>query len=455
MGYKFLIILGIIYLTSCTSKKQPNNQFLISPNQNNILQGRQGSILIVPKDCFVDENGIPVKENINLKLIEVFSLSSIIENGLETVTDERLLVTGGMIYLEATIESRKKVQVDKSKSIRLIVQNKRVVDTNIYQFYEQENGLWGNPKSSSPYLIHIPFEELNLKIVKTEGNRLPADILLYDYLKKDIANTNLIALIDKTYFSSKEFEERFTALLNPNISLFDGEGGIENSKGKEMLSKYIENIDKPLWFADSIVLGDLQKIQENRRNNRKSSSYRPPISDEEQFSDKEFDMLTYLFEQFKNQGKTILDPIISLTKEDLKNLQVYYNKIKDESKVISSFDVQNLGWHNIDFLYEKDSLELAELVVGTNVDLEKIALILKEGKVVVQGKRKEVKSFIFSRKLPQVSAYLIGIGMLDGTLYFCKKEIQIGQNEVEELELKPSSQEEISKVLEEIDKGYQ
>jgi len=453
MRYKIAIILWIIYITSCTSKKESNIPITIFPNQNNIVQGKEGTILIIPKDCFVDENGIPVKENINLKLIEAFSLSSIIENDLETSAGEQLLVTGGMIYLEATIESGEKVQMDKNKHIRLIVQNKRVVDTNTYQFYEQQNGFWGNPKPSSPYLTHIPFEELKLKIAKTEANRLSADILLYDYFKKDIANTNLIALIDKTYFSSKEFEERCTALFNPNISIFYGEGGIENSPGSDMLSKYIENIDRPLWFSDSIVLNKLKKIQKNGKHTRLMSG--KPRTDEEQFLSEELNMLVYFFQQFKNQRKTVLDPIVNLTKEELKKLQVYYNQIKDDRKVISSFDVQSLGWHNIDCLYEKYSLESTKLTVIGNVNLEKVALILRDDKAISQGKRKEIKSFVFSRKLPQVSAYLIGIGMVDGTLHFCQKEIKIGQNEVEELELNPSSQEEISMVLEEIEKGYE
>ena len=69
-------------------------------------------------------------------------------------------------------------------------------------------------------------------------------------------------------------------------------------------------------------------------------------------------------------------------------------------------------------------------------------------------------SFCFSRnnecgiQLPFVPAYLIALGKKDGQLLFAKKEIQIGENEVEELELKPSTEAEVSAALEAIEAGY-
>ena len=69
-------------------------------------------------------------------------------------------------------------------------------------------------------------------------------------------------------------------------------------------------------------------------------------------------------------------------------------------------------------------------------------------------------SFCFSRnnecgiQLPFVPAYLSALGEKDGQLLFARKEIQIGENEVEELELKPSTEAEVSVALQGIEAGY-
>ena len=57
--------------------------------------------------------------------------------------------------------------------------------------------------------------------------------------------------------------------------------------------------------------------------------------------------------------------------------------------------------------------------------------------------------------MPKVSAYLIALGEQDGQLLFAQKEIQIGENEVEELELKPSTEAEVSVALQGIEAGYE
>ena len=64
-------------------------------------------------------------------------------------------------------------------------------------------------------------------------------------------------------------------------------------------------------------------------------------------------------------------------------------------------------------------------------------------------------NYIFDEELLVIPAYLIALGEKDGELLFTKKEIQLGQDTQVSLDLQPSSQEELTKVLDGIEQGYQ
>jgi len=461
-----LILLGSLYSCQETQEEQKEtavSTFTINPSQRNIVQGKKNGILIIPEDCFVDEEGNVIKEEVEVQLTEAYSIEDMLDYNLETSSPGGLLVSGGMINLEATTISGEKVEIANEKTITL-QKTASKLDTNQYQFFTQASEQWDNPEPPNPYLTYLPLDRHPEVYVYLDNRDSPKleDLVITtikqedrDEYRDDLSTRSFLEgagryfngyeptiisdeVLDKSFLSSKEYQERFAALP-------PSDEGISITTHLT----YLKYLDKPLWVADSMVLKELKKellyYQKELLENEKDPYYLFEIELTQHF--------IKVFTAFKNQYKTTFSPD-RFTEEELEAINQFYQKLSTD-KFIQSFSIRKVGWHNIDFLYEKHPLKSTSLVVTTNLDVEKIALVLKDDKAISQGKRKEVKSFTFPGKLPQVPAYLIALGEEDGKFFFCKKEIKIGQNEVEELELKPSSQEEISKVLEEIEKGYE
>ena len=72
--------------------------FKLQTNKDTFIRGEKGTILLIPKNAFA---GIPEGAIIDFNLKEAYSFSDIIRENLNTMSGDKALQTGGMIYLEA------------------------------------------------------------------------------------------------------------------------------------------------------------------------------------------------------------------------------------------------------------------------------------------------------------------------------------------------------------------
>ncbi len=120
----------------------------------------------------------------------------------------------------------------------------------------------------------------------------------------------------------------------------------------------------------------------------------------------------------------------------------------------NTFNIKKFTTYNLD-KFLKTELIPTQLTVKCNRSNPMVSLIFKTAKTIIQPtKQVDEQQLIFDRKLPQKTAFLIAISLDGDSPLFAKKEIKVGQNKVEELELKPSSQEEIVKDLQAIEQEY-
>lgn len=457
-----LLFLVVWSLPSCNENKddvnQPsNNEFSIQPNKQNIIQGTQGSILIIPADALVYEDGSEIQEAVTVKLEEAYALSDIMDKNLDTRTANKLLVTGGMVSLEATTESGKKVVLVNNKGITLQVAENSS-DTNGFKFFNQSEAGWENPQKPNPYLTYWPVKQHALTYMYVDSNNseyweslqfsrssaeinglsLVDSLSLVDFLNHEYNVPDFVTdeLIDQSFLSSKEYEDRFFAL--PLL----GEYNVELHR------TYVKNLDKPLWVADSLAMEVLKE----------DLSY----FDEEEKKDYSYRFLMECYnnlKKFKAEGKTTFAEE-RFTAEELENLRIAYKKL-GVNKFIQSYSIRKLGWHNIDYFYNKVEMTPTSFTVDCNEGARRVALILTDIKSVIRGKVNGSNQFCFGfageceARLPHMKAYLIGMGEKDGKLLFAKKEIQIGETPKESLKLKPITQEALVKELQAIEQGYQ
>lgn len=463
---KLIILLLSFFLFSCQQEKKTGSKFNLQPDVQNIVQGTEGSILIIPANSFVYEDGTVIKESVTLELTEAYNLESIFRNGLDTRTSKDLLVTGGMINLKATVVSNKKVVLAGDKEITLQVVES-LLDSNNYQFFSQDEGVWANPEKPSPYLTYLPINkhsETYVYIKKAEdGKYISYDQCKYVSEKKQIEGYELYEMtsfpiwkkkggmqyileklnllgkqemLDNSFLASKEYDNRFMT-----APVFAGE---QNYGIHEI---YLKNLDKPLWVADSLVLADLNKeleyagTEENYENDEYYQQILKNIA---------------IFTKFKNQYKTTL-PTERFSEGELEQLKKHYNKL-ESNKFIQSYLVRRLGWHNIDYIY-KDNLFPVELMIACTQEVDRVAVLLNDVKVILQASAKEGGQYCLNWgqnceiKLPKGKAYAVAISENEGVLMFGYKEFTLGKDTKVTLDLQQSSEAEVTKIMEGIQEG--
>ena len=74
----------------------------IDPRENNEFEGPAGTVVRIPGDALVDQSGSPVTGPVSVFLREFYSRMDIVLSGINTNTNNQMLVTGGAIELKAS-----------------------------------------------------------------------------------------------------------------------------------------------------------------------------------------------------------------------------------------------------------------------------------------------------------------------------------------------------------------
>lgn len=103
-------------LAGCSSDKENHGSlntlktapqtFSINPNERASLETEGGVKVIIPPGVFVFEDGQPALNSIQLELLDVFTKSDMILNGISTISDGRLIESFGMVFAKATSEGK-------------------------------------------------------------------------------------------------------------------------------------------------------------------------------------------------------------------------------------------------------------------------------------------------------------------------------------------------------------
>jgi hypothetical protein len=401
------------------AQKDPVQSFRLSPNKQNIIKGQEGSIFILPKNTFVDKNGQAINTTVELKLIEAYSLEDMIKHELETRTTDGLLITAGMFKLTAKTTTGEEVFIDQQNPIRVKV----AAPSLSYQLFEQEDNHWIKPQQPSSYLNYLPVEKAKAANCIYLRNNKSYQNSIADLIKKLPEDIQVIA--HKSYLSSREFERRFQVI-----------GCTEESYAipKKI---YLENIGKPLWGADSLVV-----------------EYYKDWNDS--FGLKH----AKIFTKFKNEYKTTLNPEWALSEEEQNMLSTYEEKILFNAQ-INQFVLNTFGWYNIDTFYDSNPFVKTKINVKTNLKIKYLALIFKDFPCIIRPVEKKLFQYKFesskdknSISLPLVPVYLIAIAEEKGAFFFAKKEVTLKKENLIQLDLKATSLENYKRQIKDITRGY-
>jgi hypothetical protein len=410
----------------------------IDPTKDNTIKGKNGTILYIAANSLVDENGKVVSSKTIIELKEHYSIVDYFTSNLQTVHNNEILQTQGMIYFSAKKADGIALKIDKSKPIRIeFPVNEKIDEAKIFTGKRDENGNlnWSEINEPSKYLVPYPIRFIS-------EDRFPTECCNFYGIRKDTIKykeINYYGDLDKfenTFLATKEFKERY-----------------HSDCSKEVLNIYINNIDKNLWEADELVVKHFIKDSIKRINFH--INWKPPFGErdirtkegKESFINSEKRAAhnwVNLYRSFANQKLTKIDPTKRIPDTTLTEM----------TKAFVAYDALEFGWVNVDYFYKDPKATNIKLIAKTNVEAPLISLIIPNRNVILSGILKENNIYYFTKneegynKLPKgEKAFILAISILNNKLHYAEKEIIIGQNETEIIELKQTSAEIIKEQM--------
>lgn len=131
--------------------KPEGQSFQIDPSNQAFLLGKEGTAIYIPPDAFVLADGTSPVGEVTIELAECYTWSSMIANNLSTTSQGRLLETGGMINLTATLNG---TELKIRDGLALGIGMPNVTEEGMGTYYGQDDGN-GNIEWASDYELAL------------------------------------------------------------------------------------------------------------------------------------------------------------------------------------------------------------------------------------------------------------------------------------------------------------
>lgn len=117
------------------SVKPKEQIFKFNHEEMNIIEGEQGTMIRIPENAFVFEDGTPARHEIVFKLTEYYSKKEFISERLSTITYGNLLKSAGMIHLEAKAMNDK-LRLVEGKDLEILFPK---TEENYFTYYGERD----------------------------------------------------------------------------------------------------------------------------------------------------------------------------------------------------------------------------------------------------------------------------------------------------------------------------
>jgi hypothetical protein len=460
--FRSLIYTVLIFFVACTDKGISNKEFGDLPDQlidslnvlglrmqiqtiktdrPNTIVGNKGTIVVIPQDAITDESGNSYKDSIIIELKENFTISDFILSNLQTIHNDKILVSKGMIYINAKDKIGNPLKIADNMSVRIQIPEKDYKDNpKIFLGERDELGHinWLITEEPSKSLVPYPIRFISKDRYSTECSDYYG--ITKDTVKDKYYNYfGNIEEFENTLLATREFKERFSWICWDSV-----------------LNIYIKNINKNMWENDELVVKYLIRDSTRYLNSwvcepPKGVNGKPvtkiQIEAHKSLTKDAKESYHSQIEMFRNYARQ------KLTKVDRSKLIDTIN-LTDINTAYISYDAMKFGWVNVDYFYNDPKSENIKLIAKTNEEVSIISMIIKGRNIILNGIEKGNNEYWFSKnedgynKLPKGErATIIAIGLINDELTFGEIEFTIGENDYQLITVKPIKGKDLEKIL--------
>ncbi|MCZ4410295.1 OmpA family protein [Cryomorphaceae bacterium 1068] len=118
------------------------NSFMIDPSVSNTLKCKRGTKVFISANGFVDSLGNPYEGDVHVKVIEALDYHDFLANELYTVSDGRLLETGGMLRITAETPSGSTLELADGTDLSIAIPSRTPLQTDMSLFVSNTGANW-------------------------------------------------------------------------------------------------------------------------------------------------------------------------------------------------------------------------------------------------------------------------------------------------------------------------
>jgi cytochrome c2 len=144
-------------------KRLESQVFKLNPLRDTIIETQNGIVFSIPAKAFLNRHGETPAETIDLEIKEAMTASEIMKAALSTMSNGKLLETGGMFYMNARV-GEENLTIDKSKPLNAnIPVNNNKKDMLLFKGERKADGSinWVDPKPIKKKLTTVDITKLN------------------------------------------------------------------------------------------------------------------------------------------------------------------------------------------------------------------------------------------------------------------------------------------------------
>ncbi len=372
--------------------RSPEAHHFQQPHRPLVLIGEEGTELLIPADAFLYPDGSPVTTDVEILLTEVANKPDLILSNLPTTSNGRMLVSGGVIKIEA-IADGKQLHLAAGKSVLVNFPGGYIQDMQLFKGqYNAAGEMNWVPMTDAPSANGHPMA----KIDPAKDLAMP---LFLDYGKVN-PKTFLFADAEHTLvgYMNAMLRTGYKCVGNDRVYLemkTDESGRVISAKtltGRNPCYRLaIEEIAQTVQFDMSLAdAGSKQFYLEVSPNAL-------PTGEE---GDNMFASLAGNADAFNNPQ------VLAAMKE-------YMEEEKAQNFAKNAFAVTELGWVNCDRFYNEKGPRVSVVASVNNKDLRnksKAFLVFDELNAVIEGQMGNNGEFTFPNIPAGMKAKVVALG---------------------------------------------
>jgi hypothetical protein len=412
-----------------TETQKRTQTFTIKNDEKNLIIGNSGTKVYIDENTFVFENGeIPTLKDVNLSMKEAYTIEDMMIFRLSTHANEKLLETGGMVFLEATSQGRI-LKIQDGKSIKIGLPTDKLKE-EMQLFDGVSNGIKIDWKATNQGFAVAPFEftfpvtpespvsRISYYVKRNSDFTPMLNEAQHDYYKKDISKLILYIDLVAPQRPEKPYEPQLEQVLHEN-----------NLKSIFISKKKVEKEIQDTYNRRVKVYNRKLKIYNNELIEYKKDSIHFPewMAYQKRMLDIATGKLMAEFDaDFKVTGNVANQ-----------KLQNYF------------FANNQLGWINCDRFYGTPQEQKMTLTINDNDNEEELIYVaFDEMNACINVNRQDETSFTTVLIPKSAKVTIIALKVKNGKNYIAKHKTVANEKAIYDLIYQPvSSSEELKDLL--------